>query len=186
MTFLLIVSFLIHGVTLFCIILLYMQLTRVRELEQLQKKVIEEMKQTMNTYLSEVDHQNEEFLLQLQQTSRNKSSNPSKANVEPGQEVQSVPSFDMKSEPTESFAELFNSELAEQNVKASYYSPSEKNSKKEAESMLMTTEDLNELTTDELREISISLQKRGLTIEEIAKHLHRGKTEIELLLKFQQ
>ena len=43
-----------------------------------------------------------------------------------------------------------------------------------------------ELTGEEIKEFSVYLKRKGLTIEEIAKHLHRGKTEIELLLKFHQ
>jgi predicted transcriptional regulator len=42
------------------------------------------------------------------------------------------------------------------------------------------------LSGEEMKEFSVYLKGKGLTIEEIAKHLHRGKTEIELLLKFHQ
>jgi hypothetical protein len=43
----------------------------------------------------------------------------------------------------------------------------------------LTTEQIQDLSGGEIKEFSVYLKGKGLTIEEIAKHLHRGKTEIE-------
>lgn len=50
----------------------------------------------------------------------------------------------------------------------------------------LTTEQIQDLSDEEIKEFSVYLKRKGLTIEKIAKQLHRGKTEIELLLKFHQ
>ncbi len=43
----------------------------------------------------------------------------------------------------------------------------------------LTTEQIQDLSGEEIKEFSVYLKEKGLTIEEIAKHLHRGETEIE-------
>ena len=62
MGFLLTVSFLIHGLSLFCIILLYMQVTKVKRIERLHQQNINKMEAAMGSYLAEFQEQNEQFL----------------------------------------------------------------------------------------------------------------------------
>lgn len=49
-----------------------------------------------------------------------------------------------------------------------------------------TRQEVTEPEEKSLLEEVVYLQEQGLTNEEIAKKLHKGQTEIELLLKFRQ
>ncbi|MFP7732795.1 hypothetical protein ACLHDF_05110 [Priestia aryabhattai] len=175
MGFLLTVSFLIHGLSLFCIILLYMQVTKVKRIERLQEQNINKMEAVMGSYLAEFQEQNEQFLRQLQHRSTSLSSE-TKKNSEKlpllDEENGPVQRVNLKSEPSESLHELLSIEESQKHRSTSFHE--------------LTTDQIQDLSGEEMKEFSVYLKKKGLTIEEIAKHLHRGKTEIELLLKFHQ
>ncbi|USL41540.1 hypothetical protein LIS78_21255 [Priestia megaterium] len=83
-----------------------------------------------------------------------------------------VQRVNLKSEPSESLYELLSIEESQKRISTSFEE--------------LTTDQIQDLSCEEIKEFSVYLKKQGLTIKEIAKHLHRGKTEIELLLKFHQ
>jgi site-specific recombinase XerC len=83
-----------------------------------------------------------------------------------------VQRVDLKSEPSQSLHELLSIEENQKHIHTSFDE--------------LTTDQIQDLSSEEIKEFSVYLKRKGLTIEEIAKHLHRGKTEIELLLKFHQ
>ncbi|WP_432694092.1 hypothetical protein ACRBU7_21500 [Priestia aryabhattai] len=175
MGFLLAVSFLIHGLSLFCIILLYMQVTKVKRIERLHQQNINKMEAAMSSYLAEFQEQNEQFLRQLRERSTSLSSEVEKSSVKsPLVDEEDVPvqRVDLKSEPSQSLHELLSIEENQKHIHTSFDE--------------LTTDQIQDLSSEEIKEFSIYLKRKGLTIEEIAKHLHRGKTEIELLLKFHQ
>lgn len=179
MYILLMISFVLHSVTLLVVWRLRQQLYSVNALEKKQREIIEEMDSTMATYLAEVDAQNDAFLLKVQQRmKRIQAEQPGVSITKPpsdeeGKEKLDIAyqKIDLKSEPQESFAELLQQEMTEE---------------VERSENELTKEEASKLSRNEVQEIALSLQKKGLTIEEIAKNLYRGKTEIELLLKFQQ
>ena len=174
MGFLLTVSFLIHGLSLFCIILLYMQVTKVKRIERLHQQNINKMEAAMSSYLAEFQEQNEQFLSQLRERSTSLSSEVEKSSVKsPLVDEEDVPvqRVDLKSEPSQSLHELLSIE-ENQKIRTPFDE--------------LTTDQIQDLSGEEIKEFSVYLKGKGLTIEEIAKHLHRGKTEIELLLKFHQ
>lgn len=175
MGFLLTVSFLIHGLSLFCIILLYMQVTKVKRIERLYQQNINKMEAAMGSYLAEFQEQNEQFLRQLRERSTSLSSEVEKSSVKsPLVDKEDVPAqrVDLKSEPSQSLHELLSIEENQKHIRTSFDE--------------LTTDQIQDLSGEEIKEFSVYLKRKGLTIEEIAKHLHRGKTEIELLLKFHQ
>ncbi|WP_195782007.1 hypothetical protein [Priestia megaterium] len=175
MGFLLTVSFLIHGLSLFCIILLYMQVTKVKRIERLHEQSMNKMEAAMGSYLAEFQEQNEKFLRKLQQRPIAFSSETEKNSAKsPLVEEEDVPvqRVNLKSEPSESLYELLSIEESQKRISTSFEE--------------LTTDQIQDLSGEEIKEFSVYLKKQGLTIEEIAKHLHRGKTEIELLLKFHQ
>ncbi|MCM3017216.1 hypothetical protein [Priestia megaterium] len=175
MGFLLTVSFLIHGLSLFCIILLYMQVTKVKRIERLHQQNINKMEAAMGSYLAEFQEQNEQFLRQLRECSTSLSSEVEKSSVKsPLADEEDVPvqRVDLKSEPSQSLHELLSIEENQKHICTPFDE--------------LTTDQIQDLSGEEIKEFSVYLKEKGLTIEEIAKHLHRGKTEIELLLKFHQ
>ncbi|WP_110112808.1 hypothetical protein [Bacillus sp. CGMCC 1.16541] len=171
-TLLIVISFLIHGLSLFCIVLLYMQLSRVKELEKKQQQTIREMEEIVLAYVTEIKEQNDDFFMRLNQP-KEKSSQPFASTAK----KTFVSSVDLKSEPTESLTELFDEE---KQINDSDTKVLKKQRSNEDE------DEHNELSLEQIKEKAIFLEKKGLTIEEIAKNLHRGKTEIELMLQFRQ
>ncbi|GGJ56154.1 hypothetical protein GGR02_000428 [Anoxybacillus voinovskiensis] len=161
--FLLTISFVLHALSLFIIILLYLQLAKIKEVEKRQAQIIEEMEQTVSAYFIEWKEENERFLQALSKTLHHRSSVKNEAKVE-------------KSATTPNAAPL--------EQKESEWSPlahvDEMKDTVEIRTIRPKPAPLS------LAEQAAQLYKEGKTIEEIAKTLKKGKTEIELLLKFRQ
>jgi len=176
---LLMISFILHAVTFLAFWRLRQQLYSIKVLEKKQRKIIEEMDSTMATYLAEVDAQNDAFLLKIQQKmKRIEVEQPDVSIIKPDfEELKeekldiSYPKIDLKSEPELTFAALLQQEMTDRIERSEH---------------VLTKEEASKLSRNEVQKIAFSLQKKGLTIEEIAKNLYRGKPEIQLLLKFQQ
>jgi hypothetical protein len=163
------ISFLLHGVALLLIVLLYTRFSALKKVEQTQSAVMKDMEEVVSAYLMEMKEQNDEFIQRFEQQR--------KQSIKKGEQSSSLPSpnisvFDEVSKPSEqNFLQLAHTDLSEQNVQE------ERAEQIEA----IQTEDLN---PEQIKHMALSLQKKGLTTQEIAKSLHRGKTEIELLLTF--
>jgi len=161
--FLLTISFVLHALSLFIIILLYLQLTKIKEVEKRQAQMIEEMEQTVSAYFIEWKEENDRFLQALSKTLHHRSSVKNEAKAE-------------KSATTPN--------TASQKQKKSEWSPlahvDEMKDTVEIRTIRPKPAPLS------LAEQAAQLYKEGKTIEDIAKILKKGKTEIELLLKFRQ
>ncbi|MBB5323646.1 hypothetical protein HNQ34_000738 [Anoxybacillus tepidamans] len=157
--FLFIISFALHALSLFIIILLYLQLSRIKEVEKRQSQFIKEMEQTVSAYLVEWKEENERFLnvLSKKMNRRNddgEAKRPSEMRPQKGEWTLSLDHVEKMKDKVE--------------ISTVY---AKKNEQPSASSLV---------------EQVLQLQKEGKTIEEIAKLLKKGKTEIELLLKFRQ
>lgn len=153
--FLLTISFVLHALSLFIIILLYLQLTKIKEVEKRQAQMIEEMEQTVSAYFIEWKEENERFLQTLSKTLQRRPSVKKEEKTE-------VPLEQKESEwsPLAHVDEMKDTV----EIRASRPKPAPLS----------------------LAEQAAKLYEEGKTIEEIAKTLKKGKTEIELLLKFRQ
>jgi hypothetical protein len=152
--FLLVVSFILHALSLFVIILLYLQLSKVKETEKRQQQMAEEMEQTFSAYLLEWKEENERFLKELSdmltnRTKADRKQSPSKVNATSTKE-EALPNYFPNVDDVKDIVDIRHQAM-----------PS-------------------------LVEEAWQLFEQGKTIEEIAKILKKGKTEIELLLKFRQ
>ncbi|MGG3956091.1 hypothetical protein ABEV15_05510 [Bhargavaea massiliensis] len=148
-TFLWMISFVLHGISLFLIILLSLKWIKIKENEKEQAELIREMEAMMTTYLMQFKEENERFIKQLT----------------------SSPIRQKKKEAPPSFQEeqvLLPVEQVVDRIE------------------LSTTAPKKEQSVESLVSEALKLQQQGKTIEEIAKTLKRGKTEMELLLKFHQ
>jgi hypothetical protein len=151
---LLVISFVLHALSLFLIILLYLRLSKVKETEKRQQQMTEEMEQTFSAYLLEWKEENERFLKKLSDMMGNRSKE------------------DVKKNPSIVHATSAEEELPD-------YFPNVGDVKDIVD---IRHQAAPSLLADEAWE----LYKQGKTIEEIAKILKKGKTEVELLLKFHQ
>ncbi|MGG6432029.1 DUF6115 domain-containing protein [Anoxybacillus sp. D401a] len=148
-TFLWLISFVLHGVSLFLIILLSLKWAKIKETEREQAELIREMETMMTTYLMQFKEENERFVKQMTSSAvrqKKKEASP------PFREEQ-------VRLPVEDVVDRVE---------------------------LSTTAPKEEPSLESLISEALKLQQQGKTMDEIAKALKRGKTEIELLLKFHQ
>ncbi|MBW7650308.1 hypothetical protein [Anoxybacillus sp. ST4] len=141
-TFLWMISFVLHGISLFLIILLSLKWMKMKEAEKEQEQWLREMETMMTTYLMQFKEENERFVKQITSSAVRQ------------KKKEAPPSL-----PIEQVVDRVELSTAKRNGEQS----------------------LESLVSEALK-----LQQQGKTIDEIAKALKRGKTEIELLLKFHQ
>lgn len=195
-TFLLLFCFVLIAIAFLLIIVLYQKFSTIKELEKNQSTIIHEMEQMITVYLMEMKEENEVFLSKMQQYENVTESIKDKGNS-------NLPSHNKGPGSQESF-EVVEKSLSKHEVenllpqynvvnpitnnigkKASTNStnPKQVDMKEDAKSSLKVKDDLY---VQSLSAQALLLQKKGDTIEQIAKKLGKGKTEIELLLKFRQ
>ncbi|MCZ0755435.1 hypothetical protein [Anoxybacillus sp. J5B_2022] len=174
--FLLTISFVLHALSLFIIILLYLQLTKVKEVEKRQAQMIEEMEQTVSAYFIEWKEENERFLQALAQ----------KLNRRVDEKAKQVPNVQVNEAKRSADAAVKTEPLPNQTENV--WSPLEhaEKMKDTLEIRAIQPKQAPASSASSLAEQAMQLQQEGKTIEEIAKLLKKGKTEIELLLKFRQ
>ncbi|OOE01161.1 hypothetical protein BO219_11660 [Anoxybacillus kestanbolensis] len=148
-TFLWFASFVLHGISLFLIILLSLKWVKIKETEREQAELIREMETMMTTYLMQFKEENERFVKQITSSAvrqKKRETPPSLREEQPSLPIDDV---------------VDRIELS-------------------------TTTPKGEQSLESLVSEALKLQQQGKTIDEIAKALKRGKTEMELLLKFHQ
>ncbi|RLQ95718.1 hypothetical protein [Falsibacillus albus] len=163
-TFLLIVSFIFNIVIMFSVVLLYVRQNRLVETENNQRKMMNEMEDVITAYLIEMKEENEKFLSQIQEVKENK---PMKAAVESDDMTEIAPSHKRRHAVS-----AYKKSLSPGRDDLIISEAEQKVDRDEAENTFLQK--------------AMDLQKQGLSIDEIAKELNTGKTEIELLLKFRQ
>lgn len=201
--------FLLNILTIFAIIVLFMRQNRFIQVGKDQKAIVKEMEDLMSGYILEMKEENEALLekvVQKKQTfvkkdEENKASIPKETavineinNVEGNNVTTSL--FSTKSKAAEAYKSQsqIKQEIREEIAPMAgdsleLYAESEKKATKPENSSFYETlqASLNGHSSEEpsIHEQVNALIKQGLSAEEIAKTLKRGKTEIDLLLKFQ-
>lgn len=196
---LLFVSIVLNIIALFSIVILYLRQSKLFEVEKKQQRMIEEMEDVISTYLAEMKEENENFITKIasmDMTSKNKPVIKSDKNIE--HEKQILPTFDEvipisrkgtinKAVKAYQASAGSSQKLTEEDVDSllpDYLDDADDSNLKEKdkEEVLLQSKQRNQSLFGEVLE----LKEEGLSIEEIAKKLHKGQTEIELLLKFRQ
>jgi hypothetical protein len=199
-TFFLILSLIFNILAFLAIINLYLRQNRFIQLEKKQEKMMQELEEVMSTFMLEIKEENEQFMNRLQQIGTHKDDEEKKSGEtsEPNSSKHHI-----KRKQTE-HAFKIGKAASFQAVKA--YKKNVYDSQKPIKKgkSIPLTDDSFEIASanddrflDKNQEIdqkdddvksllyeAILLQKKGLSLEDIAKKLNKGKTEIELLLKF--
>lgn len=216
-SFLLAISFLLNGIAIFAVIILYLRQNRLKEVEKNQENMVKEMEEVISSYLFEMKEENEAFIKQFKLIRADTSSLQwQKNNGEiTNKKLQTAESIDIqndnkdllikdKEEDTETeWNGKVGVVLQKQAAKA--YKSAVKYKKEISPISLSNAAEDSGLSDDTVhtennheeiimphddvyRDIFLNqvklLQKQGMSTEEIAKKMNRGKTEIELLLKF--
>jgi len=159
---LLFILFLLNILLAFSVLLLYMRQNRLLEIEKQQKLLLEESEQVITSLVQEIKEENEQFLLSIQEVNMPHTGkrNTAPRNVEE-KKAASVSAVNSRRSLVKHHAvNAYQATIKEQDsLESSLKEPS-------------------------LEEQVESLAAKGLTVSEIAKALQRGKTEVELLMKF--
>lgn len=157
------------------IILLNSKIAKFKDLEVRQDKLIREMDEAIGAYLLEMREENDRFIKELSNLQNEKIKNEVKKEVNlemnnrEQQSTENIEQKDVKIEQKKFVPKTF--------AVNAYAKQKTNNNQKEQQ-----VEEINVPTTFEQQ--VLQLHREGKSIEEIAKVTEKGKTEIELLLKF--
>lgn len=156
--------FILQIVSFLIITLLYVKITKFNDLEKKQRKLMQQMDDSVMAYLTEIKEENDRLIAQLdaaekreKQEERQKPADSEEPAFKENAEQQE---FERKSHP-----------VPVRHVIRSYQQTAA--AKEETEQRPLTD-----------RERAKQMHAEGRTVQEIAKELGKGQTEIELLLKF--
>lgn len=193
--FLLVLSLLLNIIALFAIVLLFLRQNKLLETEKKQKRMINEMEESISACLIQMKEENDHFIDRVSKLMVNEVPSIEK-NREEGKLKQNA------SEP--SGKNLRSAKASAYQAVRAYKKSSNPDSSrtadadKEIKPLLQANETAieqqpgqNKTDGESQPEISLLhhvllLKKQGLTEDEIAKKLGKGRTEIALMLKFRQ
>ncbi|RAK23397.1 hypothetical protein B0I26_101358 [Anoxybacillus vitaminiphilus] len=166
-TLLLVISFIFHLISFFFIILLLLKFSKVKEMETKQAKMIKDMEEAIAAYLLEFKEENEKFIHTLTKTLNRIELKNEKTDQEEKEEEAVLPPYLPNIEQIKDQVDISTTHITYGKLDSS----KEIEANKEMQSIMQQ---------------ALQLHRQGKTIEEIARILEKGKTEIELLLKFRQ
>ncbi|MFT4413590.1 hypothetical protein ACLM5H_07000 [Fredinandcohnia humi] len=189
-TILFMLSFSLLAIAFFLIILLFLKLANLKEIEKKQEALLKEFESVITSYVMEIKEENEVFLERIKDLEKHRTL--VNKNLQKKSKTKSNESPELKTKTSIVFQEP---ELTKEDISSLLPSLTEesrfKPDSQNTELSLQQKEDIKDepRLDDELYIQSLVaqiqlLKKQGLTLEEIAKKLNKGKTEIELLLKF--
>lgn len=150
-----VVNFALILLAIFFIILLYIKLSKVQQLEQEYRTLIQDAEDTITSYVLELKEENSTFLQKL--------SNPNPVTSQ----IDKQESFETRED-----------DLTEADLRDLLTQESDREDEAETMREEKPFEEWN--FKDQVKHLSES----GLSSSQIAKKLNKGKTEVELLLKF--
>lgn len=188
-TILIAVLFFLQLISFYFLIILNTKLAKFKDLEKKQERLMREMDDTISVYLTEMKDENDRLIKELQNVSQSEIAASSLQQTEQYMTPQEQPSLpvvhEVKSDSSlslEKDARIY----VPKNIVANAYSRQQHTSSK----MVKTAPPLKVEEQKEAEKLltveqqALELAKQGKSPEEIAKQLQKGKTEIELLLKF--
>jgi len=188
-TILIAVLFFLQLISFYFLIILNTKLAKFKDLEKKQERLMREMDDTISVYLAEMKDENDRLIKELQSVSQSEIAASSLQQAEQYMTPQEQPSLpvvhEVKSDSSlslEKDARIY----VPKNIVANAYSRQQHTSSK----MVKTAPPLKVEEQKEAEKLLtveqqvLELAKQGKSPEEIAKQLQKGKTEIELLLKF--
>lgn len=199
-TFLLLISLVLNGIAIFSIIILYTRQNRLQEVEKAQEKILKDMEEIFSGYLFEMKEENETFLRRFQQV--NSQSAAADGQIQKSgfnQVANEAVKIDWTEKAGNAFkkqaAKAYNSITAGGRESSSSLHLYDMETAASGKTILQTEETergaggFPEMTHEEIyRELFVNqivqMKMQGLSLDEIAKKLNKGTTEIELLLKF--
>lgn len=157
-TIFLLFLFITQLIGFYFLVLLYMKVAKFEELEKKQRKLMDEMDASIGAYLAELKDENDRLIEKLAE----RDEKPKQTAVEP---------IEKTAEPQQERKPVNTPKVPVKIALQSYNATNVQNE-------IPPTDEVDERTR------AFQLHDRGHSIEEIAKILGIGRTEVELLLKF--
>ncbi|MGG0718805.1 hypothetical protein ABE096_14575 [Robertmurraya massiliosenegalensis] len=191
----LLISIILNIVALFCIVILYLRQNKLLQVEKKQEQILKDMEEVISSYLMEMTEENEKFLKKVSEFQRK-----AKAIVPTDMISEKDDNKESQKENTQLVKSdhiNFRKGTVFQAVQA-YRNTTVQGQDKETTDLEVKDQKALEQESDDMENgtenvynqsfyyQALLLQKQGLSIEEIAKRLDRGKTEIELLFKLRK
>ncbi|TMU87762.1 hypothetical protein FGG79_06525 [Bacillus sp. BHET2] len=170
-TFLLFLSFLLNIISLLSIVILYSRQNRFVHMEKEQKKMISDMEDVISAYLIEMKEENDEFIRTFKTKVQDETEGFGQTNDMNQDNGQASDARTIRTGAGYKVAQKAYQQT--NNLISEPAHPTEQMKMKQPEN-------------DPLIQQVILLKEKGMPIEEIAKSVGKGQTEIELLLKFRQ
>ncbi len=190
-TILIAVLFFLQILSFYFLIILNTKLAKFKDLEKKQERLMREMDDTISVYLADMKDENDRLIQELQRVSKLETKTNVVQQTEQivGQKEQPQLLSPKKEQSAVDGSSNLDNEprmYMPKNIVASAYSRQLQTGAKAVKSAQQSTdviikEEAKPLTMEQQ---VVELAKQGKTSEEIAKQLQKGKTEIELLLKF--
>ena len=209
MTIVLIGSFILHALSIFAIIILYLRQNQYAQSEKAMQKLQQDVEAVLQSFLMEIQEENKQLAATITAVKNKDKRHPDEGkikksggdfysysgNAETSVEMEKATIYSSVSSAKKAY-QIINTNKEEKNIDA-YESPisdvkdqldistniyENKNEKLSFKAALESQLKQEAVKTTEER--AIDMMKDGYDIEEIAKALGKGKTEIELLLKF--
>lgn len=176
MFFLIIILIISQLISFYLIILLNAKIAKFKDLEVRQEQLIREMDDAISVYLIEMREENDRLIKELSKVNQEEPSSKN-SNFELKESLERSNSIDIISTPSKDV--LVQPKTILPNIaKKAYQQQKNIDSTHQKETIKQDT------IADTFENKVLELYKIGKTIEEIAKETNKGKTEIELLLKF--
>lgn len=195
-TILIVVLFVLQLLSFYFIIILNTKLAKFNDLEKKQERLMREMDDTISVYLAEMKDENDRLINELQRVPKPKavvlsSPNEQDKKISKQQSEQETKQATVENPSKEENIPNFEIEprvFVPKKTAATAYSRQQYASTNTAkQDTIVATLDTGSKEKQKERtfeEKVVQLSKEGKNVEEIAKQLQKGKTEIELLLKF--
>lgn len=175
-----VILFIIQIISFYFLALLYTKVSNFDNLEKKQRKLMEEMDDSIAAYLTELKDENDRLIDQLNHKAEHKKESPINNSTnkkympieeEIHQQKTKAPTFDVKTP------------VIPLNIALKSYGTSKQSETEVNSEPLKINPAEKELETDD-RTRALKLHDAGESVEEIAKLLGKGRTEVELILKF--
>lgn len=161
--------FILQVIGFYFIVLLYMKVSKFNNLEKKQQKLMAEMDDAIGAYLSELKEENERLISIIEQRQENDISK---------EHVPESRHYSESGQPLETKAYSFKPPSYPVKAAMKSYQTTPVLNKDSLAEPKMEEPELDDRT------LAIRMNDDGKSVEEIAKRLGKGKTEVELLLKF--
>ena len=197
-TFLLLISLFLNVLALFSIIILFLRQNRFLQVEKKQEKMLQEMEEVISAYLVQMKEENEDFIKRIGKIERNdQGSKNAESKVNIKKEKEPLPeksgSFSSRMGKANTYSAV---KAYKQNSSAQSQSSSKSSKQMTSDEVELPPLEINNIIEDVIEKENsqdqsllndiLLLNEQGYSETEIAQKLNKGKTEINLLLKFYQ